>query len=98
MPTLRFTLAPFTLIDDYDALMSTPPTMRKLGVRLEEVSPGRHGHVPTGEVIEVSARGEYLKHARNGELIPADQATAAYCGLPFSPKPTKKADAAVKES
>lgn len=100
--TLRFLAAPGVLIDDYDALMASPPSMRKLGVRMEEVAPGRHAFVPTGEAFEVSKRGEYAKHARAGELLPADAETAAYCGVPFTPPAVKakKADApnVVKES
>lgn len=99
---LLFRTKPGVMIDDYDALMSSVPVMRKLGVKLEELPGGRYAYVPTGEAFEVEARGEYLKHAKAGELIPADKATADYCGLPYEPKaapaPTTKAPAAVKES
>lgn len=38
------------------------------------------------EAQAVSARGEYLLACRNGDLWPADEATAQYCGVKFDPR------------
>jgi hypothetical protein len=38
-----------------------------------------------GKVLEVPDRAEYRRHLRDGDLWPADQETAAACGVPFDP-------------
>lgn len=42
----------------------------------------RHGFEHTGEVIEVMYLHEYVKDAKEGHLVPADDATAKICGVP----------------
>lgn len=41
--------------------------------------------VGSSEVIELPMRGEYLRHLRDGDLWPADEATASICGVKFDP-------------
>jgi hypothetical protein len=38
-----------------------------------------------GKVLTVPDRAEYRRHLRDGDLWPADQETAAACGVPFDP-------------
>ena len=44
---------------------------------------GQWGFVPTGEPDRVAYRAEYVRACRDGELEPADAATAAACGVPW---------------
>lgn len=44
---------------------------------------GRWGFEPTGEPDRVAYRAEYVRACRDGELEPADAATAAACGVPW---------------
>lgn len=48
--------------------------------------PSRWGWVGTNEPEEVAYRAEYVKACKDGDLWPADAATAAACGVPFDPK------------
>jgi hypothetical protein len=38
------------------------------------------------DVFELPNRGEYLRHLRDKDLWPADEATASLAGVPFDPK------------
>ena len=59
------------------------------GSMLPGETPGarkRHGAwVGHDEVREVPMSAEYLRHLRDGDLWPADQATAQAAGVPFDP-------------
>jgi hypothetical protein len=45
----------------------------------------RHGAwlKKVGEVVELPLLGDYIRDIRNGDLFPADEATAAVVGFPF---------------
>jgi len=43
------------------------------------------GFEPTGEAEEVAYRAEYVKACKDGDLDPADEATAKACGVSFDP-------------
>lgn len=60
---------------------------RFIGRKYTKVSddPEQWGFVPTGEDDEVEYHGEYLKACKDGDLWPADKATADFCGVPFDP-------------
>ncbi len=43
------------------------------------------GYPSTGKAQEVPARAEYMFAGRDGDLWPADEETASYCGVAFDP-------------
>ena len=51
------------------------------------------GYVPTNEVVQIPENsaflGEYLRHLRAGDLVPADARIAKLCGVPFTPPVTE---------
>lgn len=83
---LRFYARGTALVSDFDALDRPVPLRRFIGRRYTEITPGRWGFAPTGEADEISARPEIIKAALDGELWPADDATAKACGVKFDPK------------
>lgn len=54
-----------------------------LGRDYTETAPGQFAFVPNNKVEEVPSRAEYLKALRDGDLMPADAATAAVAGVKF---------------
>jgi hypothetical protein len=48
-----------------------------VGRKYVEVTPGQFGFAPVDEDVEVDARPEYIKACADGDLYPADEATAA---------------------
>lgn len=54
-----------------------------IGRKYVEVKPGVWGFAPTGADEEVSYRAEYVKACKDGDLWPADEQTAAACGVEF---------------
>jgi len=56
---------------------------RFVGRKYIEVEPGVWGFQPTGEVEELPYSSDYVKHVKDGELWPADKATAEACGVEF---------------
>ncbi len=58
-----------------------------LGRSFRETEPGRFGFVPTHEIVEVPTRAEYLKALLDGDLSPADEATAKAAGVKYTPPP-----------
>lgn len=85
---LRFYARGTAHVSDFDALERSNPLRRFIGRKLREVpgSPGRHAFLSTGKPEECNARPELIKAARDGELWPADEATAKACGADFDPK------------
>jgi hypothetical protein len=83
---LRFYARGTALVSDFDALDRPVPLRRFIGRRYTEITPDRWGFAPSGEADEVSARPEVIKAAIDGELWPADEATAKACGVKFDPK------------
>ena len=73
---LRFYARGTALVSDFDALDRPVPLRRFIGRRYTEITPDRWGFAPSGEADEVSARPEVIKAAIDGELWPADEATA----------------------
>jgi hypothetical protein len=69
-----------------------------VGRKYTEVEPGVWGFVPTNADEEVSYCAEYVKACKDGDLYPANAATAAACGVPFdstfgAPKVSEKTKA-----
>lgn len=84
---LRFLARGTAHVSDFDALDRPMPLRRFIGRKLQAVpeAPGRYAFVPTGKSEEVNARPEIIKAAKDGELWPADEATAKACGVEFDP-------------
>lgn len=102
---LRFRARGTALVQNLDAMEARIKRFigfkyTQLEAPTQENPDGRWAFVPTNEVAEVPARGEYVKACRDGDLWPADAETAAYCGVSFDPnfgapkaeKPTAKTD------
>lgn len=80
---LRFRARGSALVQDFERLEAG--VKRFVGRKYVEVEPGVWGFQPTGKDEEVPLRAEYMKACREGDLWPADAATAARCGVPFDP-------------
>jgi hypothetical protein len=68
-----------------------------IGRKFVQVGPEQWGFDPTGDE-EVAYRAEYVKACKDGDLYPADEATASACSVSFDPyfggpKPTEKTSA-----
>lgn len=101
------------LCPDFDGLEREPPVRRYLGRQYAEVTPGRWGFVPTSADDTTTKRTELARAMADGDLWPADEATAAWAsetlGKPVKFDPTfgapttntvdkPKADKATKEA
>jgi hypothetical protein len=81
MMKLRFRASGTALVQNHERLDAGVKSF--VGRKWQEIEPGHFGFVPTGEAEEVPARAEYAKACRDGDLLPADEATAKYCGVAF---------------
>lgn len=81
---LRFYCRQTALVEDVHAANRDKPLRRMIGRRWQEVLPGRWAWVPTGEAQEVDYHADLVKACQEGDLWPADEATAKACGVPFS--------------
>jgi hypothetical protein len=66
------------LISNFEALDAG--TVRYVGRRFDR---DLKGFPPTGQAESVKPLHEYVLAAQRGDLIPADQETADYCGCEF---------------
>lgn len=84
---LRFLARGTAHVSDFDALDRPVPLRRFIGRKLQEApgAPGRFTFASTGKPEEVESRPEVIKAAKDGELWPADEATAKACGVQFDP-------------
>jgi hypothetical protein len=82
---LRFLARGTAHVSDFDALERAVPLRRFIGRKLAEVEPGRFAFAPTGKADKCAHRAELVKAAQDGDLWPADEATAKACGVPFDP-------------
>jgi hypothetical protein len=78
---LRFRARGDALVQNFDRMEAGIKSF--LGRKYEEVEPGVWGFRPTGEAEEVKYRSEYVKECKDGDLYPADEATAKACGVSF---------------
>lgn len=83
--TLRVRPRGDALVQDHERLDAGVNAF--VGRRFQELpdTPGQHGFVPTGEDATVPYRAEYLKALQDGDLLPADEATAKVAGVKFVP-------------
>lgn len=84
--TLRVRVRGDALVQDYERQAAGVNAF--VGRKFAELEPGRWGFVPTGDDAEVPFRAEYVKALKDGDLLPADEASAKAAGLTFTPRPT----------
>ncbi len=60
-------------------------TIGNPGVDMHGKSYMSGGWPSTGQAHEVPARAEYMNACKDGDLWPADQETADFCGVKFDP-------------
>jgi hypothetical protein len=81
MKTLRFRARGTALVTNFAHLEGGKKSF--VGRKFVEVEPGNWGFAPTGEDHELPYAAEYVKACADGDLWPADQATADACGVKF---------------
>ena len=92
---LKVRSAPMAMVTNFEALeaKSRRYVGRVFDSTLGEVNPetgNRQGGWPlTDEPEEIPFRAEYRQAVREGDLIPADKATADLCGVPFTSQKQK---------
>jgi hypothetical protein len=69
------------MVPDYDALYGG--VLRFIGRRHDASAGANGGWVPTGDVVQVSARAEYIQEVRAGALVARDAQTAKLAGVAF---------------
>jgi hypothetical protein len=82
---LRFYCRGTALVEDVHAANRTKPLRRFIGRRWQEALPGRFVWAPTGKPQEVDYHADLVKACKDGDLWPADAATAKACGVGFDP-------------
>lgn len=80
---LRFRARGEALVQNHERLEAGVKSF--VGRKYLEVSPGQWGFSPTNADDEVAYRAEYVKACLDGDLYPADRATAEACGVVFDP-------------
>lgn len=81
---LRFYARGTALVADVHAQEHpTHPIRRFVGRRLQEVTPGRFGWCPTEEPQDLAYHHDLVRACKDGDLWPADDATAQACGVAF---------------
>lgn len=83
MKKLRFRARGEALVQNLEKLEAGIKSF--IGRKYLQVQPGVWGFAPTGKDEEVVYRAEYVKACKDGDLYPADAATAAACGVSFDP-------------
>jgi hypothetical protein len=84
---LRFRARGSALVQNHERLEAGIKSF--IGRKFEEVQaaqngePAVFGFVPIGKDEEVAFNYEYVKACRDGDLWPADEATATACGVAF---------------
>ena len=66
------------LVPDFDAMEREPAVRRNIGRKYEQVSRGQWGWVPSGNPDLVTKRAEIARALADGDLWPADKATAEW--------------------
>jgi len=70
------------LVTNYEAMGGN--ARRYVGRSFDPTSGPNGGWVLKTEPEEIPYRAEYMQAIRDGDLIPADKATADYCGVKFN--------------
>lgn len=82
-PRLRFYCRGTALVTDVDA--QARGVRRCIGRRWQEALPGQWAWAPTGKPQEVDYHPDLVKACFDGDLWPADEATAKVCKVSFDP-------------
>ncbi len=80
---LRFRARGTALVQNFEHLEGGKKSF--VGRKYVQVSPDQWGFNPTDADDEVAYRAEYVRACKEGDLYPADQATASACGVSFDP-------------
>lgn len=78
---LRFRARGNALVQNFERLEAGIKSF--IGRKYTEVEPGVWGFKPTDQDEEVPYKAEYVKACKDGDLEPADKATADACGVSF---------------
>jgi hypothetical protein len=78
---LRVRAVGYAMVQDLEAMDAG--VRRFIGRKLTEVEPGVWGFVPTGAVVTVPYRAEYVADIKDGCLEAADEETAMVAGVPW---------------
>lgn len=78
MKTLLVRASGAAMVPRLEAMNANP---REFVARSGAFVDGRWSYVANKEAAEVPARAEYVRAVRDGDLLPADAETAAYCGV-----------------
>lgn len=91
---LRFRARGQALVQNFERLDAGIKSF--VGRKFVQPEPDVFGFEPTNADEEVAYRAEYVKACKDGDLYPADEATAKACGVSFDPSfgvaPAKSAD------
>jgi hypothetical protein len=91
---LRFRARGTALVQNHERLEAGIKSF--IGRKFVQLDAEQWGFDPTGTHEEVAYRAEYVKACQDGDLYPADEATARACGVSFDPHfgtaSAKKAD------
>lgn len=85
MTTILRVRARAGLVPDFENLKANPPIY--IGREWCKVD-GNHALRARVEPTTIPARAEYVRAVREGALEPCDEATAAACGVAWTPTPT----------
>jgi hypothetical protein len=92
---LRFRARGTALVQNHERLEAGIKSF--IGRKFVQLDAEQWGFDPTGKDEEVAYRAEYVKACKDGDLYPADEATARACGVSFDPtfgvKPAEKTSA-----
>ncbi len=82
MATFKVYAAGTAMVSDYEALATN--VRRYIGRTYDPSLGVAGGWVPKQEPQTISDRAEYRQAIKEGDLLPADRATALACGVPFT--------------
>lgn len=85
--TLRVVARGTAMVPDFERMEAG--TRAFIGRKYIETKPGTFGFDPIGMPVEVPNRAEYIKALIDGDLWPADKATADACGLRYDAEQKK---------
>ena len=80
---LRFRARGEALVQNHERLEAGIKSF--VGRKFVQVDGEQWGFTPTDADDEVAYRAEYVKACKDGDLYPADEATAKACGVSFDP-------------
>lgn len=82
---LRFTARGTACVPDPHGTEASPQRRRMVGRKHEQIKPGTWAWVPLAKPDELAFHQDLAKAVKDGDLWPADEATAKACGVKFDP-------------